>query len=374
MAPDDKMTRVLMTADAVGGVWTYATELCRNLASRGIEVTLAVLGPPPSADQRAEIAALPQVSLHCRPCKLEWMADPWDDVAGAGEWLLGLESKVAPDVVHLNGYCHGACRWQAPSVVVGHSCVLSWWQAVRGEPAPPEWAPYGDAVRRGLQSADVVVAPSAGMLTELERFYGPLPRARVIVNGRSRTDITQRKEPLVLTAGRLWDAATNIAAVSAVAGTIAWPIAVAGATAEDQSGESSAAGLDRIRYLGRLSGDEVRRWMGRASIYVMPACYEPFGLSVLEAALAGCALVLGDIPTLREIWGDAAIYVDPHERDALRRALNALIDDSGRRQTLATAAFRRAATLTPQRMTDEYCALYQELIRERRAVLSLSAV
>ncbi len=32
----------------------------------------------------------------------------------------------------------------------------------------------------------------------------------------------------------------------------------------------------------------------------LPARYEPFGLSVLEAALSGCALVLGDIPSLRE--------------------------------------------------------------------------
>ena len=58
-------------------------------------------------------------------------------------------------------------------------------------------------------------------------------------------------------------------------------------------------------------------WYARASIYALPARYEPFGLSALEAALSGCALVLGDIPSLREVWGDAALFVAPDDTDAL---------------------------------------------------------
>ena len=63
--------------------------------------------------------------------------------------------------------------------------------------------------------------------------------------------------------------------------------------------------------LGRLSAGELADWYARAAIYALPARYEPFGLSALEAALSGCALVLGDIPSLREIWGDAALFVPP---------------------------------------------------------------
>ena len=75
--------------------------------------------------------------------------------------------------------------------------------------------------------------------------------------------------------------------------------------------------------LGRL--DE-RRWPSgwpRAAIYALPARYEPFGLSALEAALSGCALVLGDIPSLREVWGDAAVFVPPDDAGGLRDALYA---------------------------------------------------
>ena len=48
------------------------------------------------------------------PFKLEWMEDPWSDVARAGDWLLGLEEAIQPDVVHLNSYVHGALSWHSP--------------------------------------------------------------------------------------------------------------------------------------------------------------------------------------------------------------------------------------------------------------------
>src|SRR3954470_9267438 len=182
-------TSVLMTADAVGGVWTYALDLSRALAARGVRVAIAVLGPPPSPAQRAEAAALPNVTLYEHGGRLEWMDEPWQDVAAAGEWLLALERQLRPDVVHLNGYAHGALPWSAPVVMVGHSCVLSWWRAVRGEDAPDRFDRYARQVARGLAAAHVVVAPSRAMLASLQAHYGQLPRTRVIPNGRFVPDL-----------------------------------------------------------------------------------------------------------------------------------------------------------------------------------------
>ena len=366
----ERPARVLMTADAVGGVWTYAVELCRALDSRGIHVLLAVMGPSPSAEQRGDLSSLRGTSIVSRPFRLEWMDDPWDDVAAAGEWLLTLEREFQPDVVHVNGFCHGSLPWDAPCVVVGHSCVLSWWRAVRRQPAPSTWSRYESEVTRGVRAAAAVIAPSPTMLAWLDELYGPLQQPRVILNGRTATSATVPKEPLILTAGRLWDEAKNIVSLCDIAANLPWPTLMAGPTAEagcDSLGE-------HVRYLGRLSSHELQDWMARASIYVMPARYEPFGLSVLEAALAGCALVVGDIPTLREIWGEAAVYVDPEDRAALQTAISGLIDDAPGRRALAAAARSRASELTPRRMADKYCELYSELMGERRPLLSLSAV
>src|SRR5947207_11901836 len=117
-----------MTTDCVGGVWTYAIELCKALGSRGVHVSLATMGPRASAEQRDEVRVLRNVDLHESEFKLEWMDEPWNDVARAGDWLMNLADSLGVDLVHLNGYAHASLPWRRPTVVVGHSCVLSWWR------------------------------------------------------------------------------------------------------------------------------------------------------------------------------------------------------------------------------------------------------
>ncbi|HYH44469.1 MAG TPA: glycosyltransferase family 4 protein, partial [Thermoanaerobaculia bacterium] len=100
--------KVLMTADTVGGVWTYALELARGLADQGIEVAIATMGAPVDGLQREMAGRIPRLKVFESNFKLEWMDDPWRDVERAGDWLLGLEERFAPDLIHLNGYAHAA--------------------------------------------------------------------------------------------------------------------------------------------------------------------------------------------------------------------------------------------------------------------------
>jgi glycosyltransferase involved in cell wall biosynthesis len=339
--------RILMTADAVGGVWTYALELAGAL---GADVHLAVMGPAPDAARRAQAADVPGVSLHHGDFRLEWMDEPWDDVARAGEWLARLERRLAPDVVHLNGYAHGALPWRAPAVVVAHSCVCSWWRAVRGGDAPPAWDRYRAAVRDGLAGAAVVVAPTRAMADALAEHYGRGDGVRVVPNGRTPIAAPGPKEPLVLAAGRLWDEAKNVAAVVAAGRGAPWRTALAG-----DGGVTDAA---HVEALGFLPPAALGAWMARAAVYALPARYEPFGLSALEAAHAGCALVLGDVPSLREVWGAAARFVPPDDADALRAEIAAVLSDEHRRAALGERARRRAASYTPARMAQGYRAAY----------------
>jgi glycogen synthase len=351
--------RVLMTADAVGGVWDYALQLAEGLGTCGVEVTLATMGPLPRDDQRAAAREVPGLRLVESDYRLEWAEHPWDDVARAGSWLLELEAQAQPDIVHLNGYAHGALAWSAPAVVVAHSCVCSWWSAVRGAEAPEEWAAYRRAVREGLGAATAVVAPSAAMLHALSAHYG-FVSGTVVPNGRDAAQfLTGPKEPLVLSAGRLWDEAKNVAALAAIAHGLPWPVALAGET-QNAPGEPVPDGS--VEHLGRLSSADLRGWMGRASIYAMPARYEPFGLSILEAGLSGCALVLGDIPSLREHWDGAAAFVAPDDREALRRAIESLIDSPARRSELGRRARERGQEFTVGRMADAYRRLYEGLL------------
>jgi glycosyltransferase involved in cell wall biosynthesis len=133
---------------------------------------------------------------------------------------------------------------------------------------------------------------------------------------------------------------------------------VAGSAQHPEGGRVVPAG---VQCLGELPREALAREFAGASIYALPARYEPFGLSVLEAALSGCALVLGDIPSLREVWGDAAAYVPPDDHAALRFTLQRLVAQPAERARLAQAAMLRAQLFTPARMAGGYLATYARL-------------
>jgi glycogen(starch) synthase len=360
--------RVLMTTDTVGGVWTYATELVRALAPFGVEFTLATMGAPLSPAQARTALALPNLELEESELALEWMADPWRDVDAAGAWLLDLAERSDVDLVHLNGYAHGALPFEVPKLVVAHSCVLTWFRAVRGTDAPPLWDEYRRRVAAGLNAADEIVAPTQAILRAILEAHGVGARGRVIANGADGPAFRPRhKHPIVLSAGRMWDEAKGLQALVDVAAEVPWPIRVAGPTgAPGVPAPAPANDGRRVQLLGELGRDALADEMAHAAIYALPARYEPFGLSVLEAALCGCALVLGDLDTLREVWGDRATYVPPDDREALAYALGALIDDETELRRQAERAREHARQLTPERMAVAYRDLYLEML-ERTA-------
>ena len=124
-----KQLRVLMTADTVGGVWTYALELAAGLEPLGVDVVLATMGAPLSPAQAKAAARLDNLDIVESTYKLEWMPEPWRDVDAAAEWLLGLAAAV--DLVHVNGYAHASLPFKVPVVTVAHSCVLTWFRRNR---------------------------------------------------------------------------------------------------------------------------------------------------------------------------------------------------------------------------------------------------
>ncbi|CAG0928208.1 hypothetical protein PLCT1_00661 [Planctomycetaceae bacterium] len=358
-----KPEKVLMSADTAGGVWTYSIELAAALAKKGVSVALATMGAPLSNEQLSDVKRVPGLECFESGFRLEWMDDPWENVRLAGQWLLRLERYVKPEMIHLNGYSHGSLPFKAPVVVVGHSCVLSWWEAVRGGRAPAVWHRYWREVSRGLACAGAVAAPTEAMLSSLRRFYDFKTPSFVIPNGRDASFfMAGEKENFIFTAGRLWDEAKNTAALQDVASSLPWPVYAAG---QSRHSSGSLKENGRLKMLGALSARELATWLSKAAIFSSPALYEPFGLTALEAGLSGCALVLGDIPSLRETWDGAALFVDPKDRAALKEALLALINDKAMRSALSWKAMERALAYTPGRLSEGYLELYRAALSGR---------
>lgn len=357
--------RVLMSADAVGGVWTFALELAEGLSRHGVEVLLAVLGPPPDGGRLRAAQRVSGLRLAHGNFPLEWMREADDtNQAAAGRWLIDLANDFAPDIVHLNHYGHGHLDWPAPCLVVAHSCVATWYEYVRGAEPGPEWHGYRERVARGLAGAALVAAPTRSMLDDLQRLYGTLGRVAVVHNGR-RPDAFPgaRKQPFALCAARAWDEAKNVAALDAAAPMSRWPIRVAGDVRHPEGG---SVRFDHVQLLGALGDGSMANQFAHAAIYVLPARYEPFGLSVLEAAFAGCALVLGDLPSLRELWEDTACYVPPDDPEAIAGAINDLVGDRRRLHSHGMQARRHARRYTADRMVARWRDTYRELEREGR--------
>lgn len=368
------MMKILMTTSTAGGVWTYSVELCTALRPYGVTIALVAMTHKTegthaigglSVQQRQQIKDLEHVELFETGHPLCGMDESRDEVDAAGQWLLDLEQQIQPDLVHLNDLVHGGLAWQAPVLLVAHTCVLSWWRAVKKHAAPAQWHPYRELVKNSLQRASMVAAPTSTMLANLCNLYGSMQSGIVIVNGRSFPGLLPAPElkvpvmdPLVFCVGRLSDEAKNIGALTQIADRLPWRVCVAG---ESEAEYKPAPVPANVRKLGYLSDDKLAHWFARASIYAAPAHYEPFGLSILEAARAGCALVLGDIPSLREIWGDAAEYVDPDDPNDLLRALNHLIDHPQRLREMMERAWRHSQRYSSSRMAAGYMHCYRLL-------------
>jgi glycosyltransferase involved in cell wall biosynthesis len=222
--------------------------------------------------------------------------------------------------------------------------------------------------REGLAACDALVAPTAAFAGAVARAY-EIPRPLTVHLGRRLPrGGGGRRERQVFTAGRLWDDGKGVAVLDAAAGLIDAPVLAAGPLVGPNG---AAISLASVRSLGVLPSAEVREWLARSAVFASTARYEPFGLAVLEAAQAGCALVLSDIPTFRELWQDAAAFVAPDAPDALAATLQALVDSPERVAALGAAAEARAGRYAlpamAERMLDVYGMLLPRLRSEAAA-------
>ena len=348
--------KILMTTDNLGGVWTFSTDMAQGLKKLGIEVVLAITGNPLSFTQKEKLEG---VEYFFYPFRQEWMDDAWEDVEMAGRWLTEINELVRPDLVHLNTYSWGNLNWDVPVVMTLHSCVLSWWEAVKKEPAPEKWSFYKENVASGMYAADVLTAPSRTMLKAAEAHYGPFSNARVIYNGRESSQFAKaEKEPFVFSMGRLWDDAKNIRRLLEAAKDIRHAVYIAG----DQPPELPAEQPGNVHFTGLLNQKEIAGWLSKAAVYALPVRYEPFGYTFLEAAFAGCALVGGNIRSMHEIWGDdAMLFADPDDPGQLAKLINHLFENEEEINRLSAASLQKAQNqYSLEKMLEEYKELYWE--------------
>lgn len=367
---EDSM-KVLMTTDTIGGVWVYSLELCKALRKHNVEVHLAAMGSWPTEEQEEEAAKIGNVILYKSDYKLEWMHDPWEDLKMAQKWINSIYHTLHPDLVHFNNYAQAKKDWSCPTITVFHSCVQTWWQAVKGSSAPSTWDRYTEIVKASLNASDIVIGPTHSILEKAQQSHEISAELQVIHNARSQKYETGKKENIILCIGRIWDEGKNLKLLAMVAEQLPWPVYIAGSNINPDTGKPVK--LKNIHFLGSLKPEEVKEWMEKASIFVSPTKYEPFGLAILEAARAGCALVLSQLDTLKELWAGDAVFFNPCKAQEGKQQILRVIEDANLRKELSKHARLRSEEYSTEKMGQAYFSLYKKRIGKMKE-LNLAGV
>jgi glycosyltransferase involved in cell wall biosynthesis len=348
-----------MTVDAVGGVWRFAMDLARTLTKINVETTFLALGPRPSEAERTEAEDIGEL-IHL-PLPLDWLARSEAELAEVPQSIMEIARARMVDLIHLNLPTQAAgMRTDLPVVVMSHSCVPTWFQAVKGSAPPDMWHWHGPLNQRGLARADAVLAPSRSHATLMERVYGPVRNLRVVHNATAAIghDSDRPARHGVVAVGRWWDEGKNGAVLDSLADSLEHRLTMIGSNVGPH-GETLQ--LRHARHVGPLDHAETLKQIGSAEVFVSPSLYEPFGLAALEAARARTPLVLADIPTYRELWDGAALFAPPRDPGAYRTAIDKLTSQRQLRELFAQLASNRATRFSTARQAAAIRAVYDSL-------------
>ena len=215
-------------------------------------------------------------------------------------------------------------------------------------------------LERTVHDAARLITVSAAVRDELAEYgYAAPGRVRVVHHGAGQLEGLQAEEPpwelparfglhvgtleprknigRLLAAWRLLGEKMAEPPVLLLCGSYGWR------TAEIRRQVVAAEAAGRVRHLGYVSSGQLATLYRRADVVVFPSLYEGFGLPAIEALAAGTPLVCSDIPALREVAAEAALYAPPERPDLLADRLSSVLGDAAVRRRLETAGRRRAA-------------------------------
>jgi glycosyltransferase involved in cell wall biosynthesis len=116
----------------------------------------------------------------------------------------------------------------------------------------------------------------------------------------------------------------------------------------------------QVRFVGRVSDEELWQLYAHAEVFVYASLYEGFGIPPIEAMAAGCPVVVSKVASLPEACGDAAHYVNPLDPLEIADGVCTVVTDTAYRQTLVKRGLQRARRFTHSRSLQTLKAILDE--------------
>jgi glycosyltransferase involved in cell wall biosynthesis len=220
-----------------------------------------------------------------------------------------------------------------------------------------------------------VVCVSEFTARELGRFTGcPARKIRVVPNGVAPRWFGLKRaldpaDPFFLFVGNLKphkNLNVLLAAFESVSSRIPHRLVVVGQSegfiTSDHDSVTRLKNTPRVTFSGAISDEQLDKLMTKASALVVPSIYEGFGLPALEALAAGVPVVASNIPPVKEVCGDDAIYFDPMKTEELAGALLAVSTLSAeRRDEISRRGKARAQEFSWERAASAYLRIFSEM-------------
>ena len=196
-------------------------------------------------------------------------------------------------------------------------------------------------------TADELGLGSAVVYPGLDDGFGP---GRV---GRAATSSISRRRTL---------ATTRPAVLAAFAQVQTEVELLVGGGLGARTGAARALAGDRVRFLGRVSDDELVALYRGAAAYVDATLYEGFGYQILEAMACGAPVVASRLTSIPEVVGDAGLLADPRDPAAIAEALRRVLEEPGLAASLRERGFAQAGRFTWERTAADFGAVLDDVL------------
>jgi glycosyltransferase involved in cell wall biosynthesis len=343
-----------------GGLEVYARQLLPELAaSADLTVMASREGAPSLRSERWRVEELP-VNARSRPRRV------------LAEQTLLPRAARGFDLLH-NLFNTGAAWATVPQVTTVHDLIYK-----RHPEGAPRLMALGQsvlvplAVRRSRR----VIAVSEATKRDLVGMLGVDPaRVDVVHNGPGRAPVadpvpaaTLRRRfelgdrPLILTVAAKLPHKNIERLIEAVRQVEDAVLVIPSYATEHERELVERAPAGSVRFAGWLEDDELDGLYAAATCVVLPSLAEGFGLPVIEAMQRGVPVACSDRTSLPEVAGDAAIYFDPTDVDAIAAAIRRLMGDAALRERLVAAGRRQVERFSWQRAGEQTLAVYRSAI------------